>query len=258
MVVELCGRIRVYGRNDVVAQLRNGDGNAAAVQIFRDFNSNITAPDHNGGARFLLFAEIINGESVRKAAQGEHLWIVKAGQTRSNRFRAGRQNQFVVAFLVSGSARCPTDPHALVRPVDGDNLAAGAHVHMKPGTEAFRSLYGQLGLFVDHAANVIGQTAVGERDVISAFEQNNPGRFVIPAQARRSRRASGDPSDNYYLHRKPPLSVRRLFPAIRRTESFFFSIDKKNMQNRDLVTKRSDRTAASVHCNFISNGIEWN
>ena len=48
----------------------------------------------------------------------------------------------------------------------------------------------------DHAADVVGQAAVGERDVAAALEDEDFGVFVHAAQPRGARRAAGHAADD--------------------------------------------------------------
>ena len=55
--------------------------------------------------------------------------------------------------------------------VDADDLGTDPHVDVERVAQALRSLQEQPIAVGDHLADVIGQTAVGEGDVVSALER---------------------------------------------------------------------------------------
>jgi hypothetical protein len=80
--------------------------------------------------------------------------------------------------------------------VDGDGLGAHPHVEVEAAVERRRGLQEQALALFDDAAEVVGESAVRERDVATALEHRDVGVLVEPAQAGGGGHAAGDSADD--------------------------------------------------------------
>jgi hypothetical protein len=85
-------------------------------------------------------------------------------------------------------------------PVHGSNLVTGQEVNIEPFFHGLRRLDQQLSAVRNHAADMVGQTAVRKADVVALFVHDNLGVFVQAPKARRSRSPSCIAADNKYSH----------------------------------------------------------
>ena len=93
-----------------------------------------------------------------------------------------------------------SDGHGLGRPVNGDDLLAHPGIHPEAVTEALGGLQGQVLLFRNSAAHVVGQAAVGVGNIAALFHHDDFRLLVEPAQPRRAGRATGNATHNDDLH----------------------------------------------------------
>ena len=88
----------------------------------------------------------------------------------------------------------------MARRVDGLHFVAYAHVHVEACAEAFGGLQGEGALVGDGAADVVGQAAVGVRDVAGTLEYDDLGRLIEAPKPGRRRGAAGHASYDNDFH----------------------------------------------------------
>ena len=121
---------------------------------------------------------------------------VDAGNGRFERGGAGGEDQRVVGLFVfvTGVEGAHSDAPGLA--VDAQHLGTHAHIEVEPGAQALRGLQQQVVRRNDLAADKVGQTAVGKRDVGSAFENGDVRLFRKPAGTRGRAGSAGDAADD--------------------------------------------------------------
>ena len=137
---------------------------------------------------------------VRHGAQRAHLWTVEPGQRGDDRVCARGQHEGVVVDLQLGAGGEVADSDATALAVDGDHLVADAHVDVERVAQGVGRLQQQLSTVGDLAADVVGQAAVGEGDVLAALEDDDLRGLVEPAQPRRRRHPAGHSTHDHDLH----------------------------------------------------------
>jgi hypothetical protein len=125
---------------------------------------------------------------------------VDAGQWRADRRRAGRQHQLVVGLGAQFAGGDVAQLHGLLGRRDGHGFAAGACVDGEQAAKRLNICDQKAGLFLDHAANVVRQSAIRVRHIRAALDQYDLGLFVEPAQACRARCSTSDATDDDHFH----------------------------------------------------------
>ena len=121
---------------------------------------------------------------------------------------ARREHQRVVAFGVGFAGGVVLHGHSLFGAVHRKHLALHPHIHVETGVEGLGGLQLQRLPLGDGSADVIGQAAVGKRDVLALFKQNDFGVFIVAAQPGSGAGAAGHTAHNQNFH--------GTFPAFRK------------------------------------------
>ena len=111
--------------------------------------------------------------------------------------RSGRQNQLAVPLLVGRAVRMVLHGDRAVRTINAHDLLPRAHVQAEPATQEIRRRHQQLVAVGDLAAQIVRQSAIGERDVFVLLKQDDLRLFVQPPSARRRRSTSGHAPHNH-------------------------------------------------------------
>ena len=197
--------VKVQRGDQVVGQFDNGYVQPRLFQVFRHFHAYVAAADHNGGDGLFGFDIRLDFQRIGDIAEREHRRAVDSIDLRANRFRAGREHQAVVGFLVDAVPPDIADGDRLALRVYRYGLMQRAHVDAEVRVKALRRLQCQVVLVRDDAADIIRKPAVGKRDVFAPFQQNDFCAFVQPAQPCSRRRAAGYPAYNNCFHNTHPL-----------------------------------------------------
>ena len=123
-----------------------------------------------------------DAQGVLHGAQGEQAIQTHTGQCGLGGPGTGGQQQFIVRFLENFAGGKIAYRHRFGAAVNGSDFVVDLHLHPEPLIKAFRGLQGQFLLIFDHAADVIGQAAVGVRNKPRPLKNNDLGGFVQPAQ----------------------------------------------------------------------------
>src|SRR5690606_31339691 len=130
------------------------------------------------------------GDGVVDGAQGAHARGVEAGQRGTDGTGAGGQDERVVADALLAAGGAHEDLARLG--VEPDDLVAGTHVEVESRAQPLGCLDEEVVGLGDLAAHVVGQTAVGEGDVLPALEDDDLRALVEPARAGGAAHAAGD------------------------------------------------------------------
>ena len=182
------GHLPIERRQHLVLQLDEGRGNAAANEVFDHFQADESGPHHHGLPHALVQA-CLDLVGILEIPQGEDSRQIDAGNGRPQRRRSRGQNQLVVGFLVLAAGGQIANAHRLRRAVDGLDFGASPHVEVEAGPHTFRRNQQQFGPLGDLAAEVVGQAAVGKRDVAAAFDEHD----WASSDKRRARAAAEAP-----------------------------------------------------------------
>lgn len=125
---------------------------------------------------------------------------VEAVDGRADGEPSGGKDQVVVGERVVLARLCVRDLDAVRAGVDRRDLGADAHVQVECGLEGLRGVEEELGGVFDLAADVVRESAVREGNVLAAFQHDDLGALVTPAQACRRAHATRDSSDDNYSH----------------------------------------------------------
>jgi hypothetical protein len=185
----------------------------AKAEILGRLDADVTAHDHGlfgtrGEARD-------NPVHIRHVAQFKDGWMAQPRQRRSQRLGTRRQHQLVVRLLVDTMGARFSDSDRFRHRINRRDRGKNAHVDMEGCFERFRCLYQQTGSFLDHAADMVRQSAIGERDVFIFLEHDDLGMLVQTTQPRGARHSGGHTAHNYDFHRGSPLTglaVKSFFP----------------------------------------------
>ena len=206
LLVDKGGHVGVEGVHEVARPLHDGHVQPQVAQVLGHFQADETAAAHNGRARAFRVDELLHGEGVLHGAQGEQAIESYAGKLRPRGAGAGREDELVVGLFEHLSGFKIAHGHHMARRVDGLHFVAYAHVHVEAGAEALGGLQGEGALVGDGAADVIGQAAVGVRDVAGTLEYDDLGRLIEAPKPGRRRGAAGHASYDNDFHRTSLLA----------------------------------------------------
>ena len=193
------GHFRIQRRQDLFVQLDQRDGDAAADEAFGHFQADETGADDDRPPPAAVQRRL-DAVRVMEISQGEDAGQIGAGDRQARRGGAGGQNQLVVGLAIDPAGGQIADNDALARPVDRLDLALRPHVQFEPLAEPLGRDDQQLAAIGDLAAEVVGQAAIGKRDVRSSLEEDDFGVFRKASRPGGSRRAARHASDNKQLH----------------------------------------------------------
>ena len=158
------GHVGVEGGHQLPGLLHDGHVQPQFPQVLGQLHADETAPRQHGGTGLALLHKTADTQGVLHRAQREH--PLQAGPRHGglSGLGAGGQQQFVVRLPEGLAAVQVAHLHAVGGPVDGGDFVAHLHLHAETLVKTLRRLQGQFGLVLDHAADVVGQPAVGVGD----------------------------------------------------------------------------------------------
>ena len=213
------GHFRIQRRQDLLVQLDQRDGDAAADEAFGHFQADETGADDDRPPPAAV-QRPLDAVRVMEISQGEDAGQIGAGDRQARRGGAGGQNQLVVGLAIDPAGGQIADNDALACPVDRLDLGLRSHVQFEPLAEPLGRDDQQLAAIGDLAAEVVGQAAIGKRDVRSSLEEDDFGVFRKASRPGGSRGAARHASDNkqfhdrWHPHEEPVFAVTR-FHGIR-------------------------------------------
>ena len=200
LLVQELRHLEVQTGEHLIRALHETDAQAEPAQVARDLEADEAAADHHGALHALR--HLTQTVRVRDGPERADPRIVDARDRGPDRRGAGGDHQLVIALLGKLSRVKILHRDALVLPVDGDRLAACAHVNAVLHAHRLGRC-DEKGLpRFDHVAHMIGQTAVGVGDVFAPLQQDDLSRLVKAPQSGRAGRAACHPADDYrFAHR---------------------------------------------------------
>ena len=174
--------IGVKRSHQLLGALYDGDFQPAVSQVLGQLQANKAAARQHHRPGMLLLHKTVDAQSVLHRAQGEQPVQPHAGQRGLGGFGAGGQQQFVVGFGEHFAGIQIAYRDGFGGAVDGGHLVADLHLYPEPLIKALRGLQRQFGLVLDHAADVVGQTAVGVGYIPRTLKHHDLGGFIQPAQ----------------------------------------------------------------------------
>ena len=144
----------------------------------------------------------------RRFRKREDAGQIGAGNRQARRLGAGGQDQLVVGLAIDPARGQIAGDDALRGAVDRLDLGLRPHVQLEPLAEPLGGDDQQLAALGDLAAKVVGQAAIGERDVRPALEENDFGVFRQASRAGGSRRAARHASDDKQFHDRQVPDVK--------------------------------------------------
>ena len=169
------GHLEVQGSQDLGHLLDQGDLQAPLDQVLGHFHADEATSNHHGPARSALLEEVCDRVGIRDIAQDEE--VLGFGEPRNRRpdgAGSGREDQDVIALGVGLSGQGPADRDGPGLAVDPRHLAEVADVQIEAFGHSLNGLQQQLLAFLDDSADVVGQTAVGETDVLVPLKEDYP------------------------------------------------------------------------------------
>ncbi len=188
---------RVHGRHDLAEPLQHGNLHPAAAEVLDHLQADVSAADDHRPVDGPAGHPLVDAVAVVQVAEGEHAGQVQARHGRANRYRPRRQHQGLVGLerLLLG-VELPHHDRA-GGPVDRSRLALRADLDAEPVAEPLRRGHQQLAAVFDHAAQVIRQTAIGERDRTAPLDDEDFGPLVQPAEPRSAGRPARHPAHDH-------------------------------------------------------------
>ena len=209
--------LRVQRGQDVIGLLDEGHVEPEMDQVLRRLQTDESAADdHRAGHRLdQLNARVVEHPRQERRAlldplpdrpgvgHGPHMEDprqINARQGRMHRGRARRQHELVVGLGRDFAGLHVAQVHGLLLGINRDGLAVRARINREHGAKHLFRPHQEARFLFNHAADVVGQSAVRVRDIRSAFHHDDFGFFVQPAQARRTRRAARHSTNDNDFH----------------------------------------------------------
>ena len=190
------GHLDLEGRQDVLGVLDEVGFEASLREGFGGLDADEAGAEDDGSRS----RGLAQGEGVVDRAQGVHARGVEAVDWGPAREGSWGEDQVVVGERVSLAGLSVRDLDAAGARVDRRDLGVDAHVEVERSLEGLRGVEEELGGVFDLAADVVREPAVREGHVLAAFQHDDLGALVAPAQACRRAHATGDSSDDYNSH----------------------------------------------------------
>ena len=146
-----------------------------ALEGLGQLQADVAGADHHGALDGGAVRGPQDGVHVLQVPQGQDPGIVRPGHRQPHGRGSRAQHQGVIGLPVLPAGEALPHQHFLRLPVHPQDLAVHAHVQVEAGPEALGGLHQQLAPVRDVAPDVVGQSAVGERDVGPPLEQDDAG-----------------------------------------------------------------------------------
>ena len=216
--VYLAGHIIIQRRQHLILHLNQGDLQPFFHQILCGFQPDEAAAHNDRTLRLLFFQILPDRERILHRPQGHDARIFHTGQCRTDRFCAGGKKQLIIGFRIFFACFQIPDPHCLLLRIDGNRFISHPHIDAETAAEAFRRLHRKRALFPDHAANIVGQAAVGIGNIAAPFQHDDFRFFVQTAQPGRRGGASRHSADDDNFHTPHPIIPSSAFWGFTPTE----------------------------------------
>ena len=200
LAVEHLRHLKVEGRHDLIRRLEDGDVDAGFFQVLRHLEADEPAADHDSCLDLLLIDHGAEQVRVRDGPEGVDAGRVDARDGRPQGRGTGREDQFVVSFVVVFVRVTVVDEDRFVHAVDRRDLVVGPDIHTEPVSHLLRRSDEQGVAGADDIADVVRQAAVGIGDIVASFEYDDLRGFIEPAQSGSTTGAAGHATDDDNFH----------------------------------------------------------
>ncbi len=188
------GHFRVELWQDLGLEFDEGDGFSEVGELFCHFEADEACADDGDAFGGGGLAE--DAVHVLEVSQGEDARVIDAGEGWAEGGGSGGEDEVVVGVVFFGAGGEVAEVDGFVFAVDAGGFGEGADFEVEELAEGVRGLEGEFGAVGDFAADVVGEAAVGEGDVGSAFDDDDAGFFGVAAGAGRGGSATGDAADD--------------------------------------------------------------
>ena len=173
--------------------------NSLLRKILCHLQSDKSGSDYRAASRLLCLDIIINSISIRNISQGKYMVFLYTRYCRTNGCCPRRKHQLVIGFFICLISMA--NQYSLIGTVDRQNLTFCPYIYAESLMKPLRCLQLQRSLICNHPSYIIGQTAVGIRNILSTFHHNNLCTLIISSKTSGCSCASCYTPDNYYLHK---------------------------------------------------------
>ena len=194
--------LEVEGCHDLVHRLEDGDVDAGFLQVLGHLEADEPAADHDGRFDLLLIDHGAEQIGVRDGPEGVDPRGVDARDRGPQGRGTGRKDQLVVAFRVIIVRIAVVDRDGLVRAVDRRDLIVGPDIDAETVSHLLRRGDEQGVSRADDVADMVRQSAVGVRDIVSTLEHDDFGFFIESAQSGRTTGPACHAADNDNFHQE--------------------------------------------------------
>mmetsp|Transcript_92991 Transcript_92991/g.268566 ORF Transcript_92991/g.268566 Transcript_92991/m.268566 type:complete len:233 (-) Transcript_92991:2-700(-) len=197
LLVQVLRHLMVQGRHDLRRELHHMHlRDALHLHLLRELEPNEAAAADHDPVGVLRGHPRLDGRGVLHAPEREVAGAVDAGDWRHQGVAAHGEHELVVlvGHLGAGGhlAHCD-DPGC---PVDRHHLRADVHIEVEAAPQHLRLGDGKRAPELNLAAEVVGQTAVGEGDIPALLEDRDLYVFAQAAEPRRRTGACRRPTDD--------------------------------------------------------------
>ena len=182
LLVDRGDHLGIHRRHHLVAQLQQRDVDRASAEVFDHLQSDVAAADDHRPIHFAVGKPPVNPIDVVEVAEREDAGQIDSRQRRPHRLGPGGQHQHVVRLMADGARLEVLHLDGAVLPVDAADFVPGANLDVEQIAEPLGRGHQQMAPVGDHPADVVRQSAVGERDVAAPLEDEDFGRFIHAAE----------------------------------------------------------------------------
>jgi hypothetical protein len=172
-------------------------------EILRQFEADEAGPDHDHPLCGRVHPSL-DAVNIVEVAEREHVRQIDARNRRPQRSSTRGEDQRIVGFVIHAARVGLLHAHLLGLPVDRLHARPRADIESKPLPQQLRLGNEEFVTRGDLAADVVGQTAIGERHVRPAFEHHDLRILGEPPRPRRRRCPARHATDDDQFHRMPP------------------------------------------------------
>ena len=170
MRVNHSSHVVVEGGHYLVKNLNDSGLHTAVHKILHHFEPDKTTPDNHRWGRFFGIDICLDALCIRDVSQIEDVVHIDAFKRRLEGFCSRGENDLVVAFSVTISCFEILYLDLPVLCIDCSDFGKNPYVYIVSIPERLGSAHQKLATILDHLSDIIGQPAVGKRNVRSSFK----------------------------------------------------------------------------------------
>mmetsp|Transcript_92998 Transcript_92998/g.268605 ORF Transcript_92998/g.268605 Transcript_92998/m.268605 type:complete len:233 (-) Transcript_92998:2-700(-) len=197
LLVQVLRHLMVQGRHDLRRELHHMHlRDALHLHLLRELEPDEAAAADDHSVRVFRGHPLLNSGGVLHASKCEVAAPVDPRDRRHEGVATHREHEVVVFVRRLGTGRRLAHGDRLGGPVDRHDLHARVHVEVEATPQHLRLRNRQCAPELDLPAEVVGQAAVGERDVAALLEDRDLYVFAQAAEPRRRTGACRRPTDD--------------------------------------------------------------